>query len=525
MIPSFVIKKYLNRPLDDHQWMKRLTHEELDDMIADLRPRPKFGAKLRAHQKVGFLLGVSYESFSYWLDMGSGKTLLSLELFDYWRLCGVAKRMLVGVLSDKAFPTWEQQTAEYKPHLKCIALEGSSADKWDTLEHFRDGIGLVSYPGAVAMCHYQTPSGKWKLSKEHRQQLADKTDVLTMDESTYLGNMKSMSNLLFSYIARRVDHRYALAGLPFGRDPDMLYSQQKIIDKGESFVTKALFQEALFIKEKNQWSRSKYAFNYHFNKARELDLGRMMQHRSITYEEHECTDVPKMTKIRVPVRIDADIEAYYNQGIKELRKARGDFEATKNIFLRLRQITSGFIGLTNDETGEKIKLEFPRNPKLETLMDKIASLREDRKAVIFYDYTFSGRKITSELGFIKGFKHIWLWSGTKNTRASLNQFYTDPKCRFAVINNQVGAFSLDGLQKVANYMFFYESPVPVIRRKQAEKRIKRPGQPRKVYAYDLVVPGSVDERILDFHKEGTDLMKAVRRNPELLELNGGHDED
>jgi SNF2 family DNA or RNA helicase len=150
------------------------------------------------------------------------------------------------------------------------------------------------------------------------------------------------------------------------------------------------------------------------------------------------------------------------------------------------------------------------------LLELIGELRDDRKAVVFYDYTWSAKQITSSLSFLLDIKHIWLWSGTKNPRKQLHRFMTDPDCRVALINNKVGAFSLDGLQEVANYLFFYESPVGVIEREQAERRVRRQGQKRKVFQYDLIVPGSVDDRILDFHKEGRDLMATIRKDPTVL---------
>jgi SNF2 family DNA or RNA helicase len=89
-----------------------------------------------------------------------------------------------------------------------------------------------------------------------------------------------------------------------------------------------------------------------------------------------------------------------------------------------------------------------------------------------------------------------------------------------VINNKVGAYSLDGLQEVANYTMFYESPVSPIDREQAERRLRREGQKRRVFQYDLVTRGTVDEKILTFHAEGEELFKALVRNPKSILTSG-----
>jgi len=525
MILKSAVQRYLNEPRDDHRWLKDCSVGEIDDLIASLRPQPKLSPILSFHQKVSFYLGVAYPQFSYWIDMGGGKTLLTLELYKYWRSVGAVRRLLTFVISDKAFSTWETQVEQYEIGATVTALEGSGEQKWRALKQAPEqGIVLVAYQGATAMCSLTKPSkdgkNKWVISSDAVDALADGVDMLVMDESTMVGNHTSLYHELCDRIARRTEYRYALAGWPFGRDPTALWAQQAIIEQDcESFGTLGMFRAGLFSKEKNKFargSRARWAVNYIYNKRKAKYLNRMMQHRSITFEEHEWGDVPEVRHIIEPVRLGADQRAYYDQAADELIKIRGDFTATKNVFLRMRQITSGFLGYTGDEDGSKHKLAFKQNTKLEKLLDLIAGVRNNgRKITVFYEFTWSAEQISKALAKQRA-QHIWLWSGTKDTRKELKRFYEDDYTFIALIQNKVGAFSLDGLQHVANYQCFYESPVSVIARKQAEKRISRQGQKRKVIRYDLVVPHSVDASILDFHKEGTDLMTAVRKDPTVL---------
>jgi SNF2 family DNA or RNA helicase len=90
----------------------------------------------------------------------------------------------------------------------------------------------------------------------------------------------------------------------------------------------------------------------------------------------------------------------------------------------------------------------------------------------------------------------------------------------AVIQNQVGAYSIDSLQHSANYLFFAESPIDVISREQAERRLVRQGQKHKVFIYDLIVSGTVDQKILDYHSEGFNLFEELMRNPSKVLLGG-----
>lgn len=45
MIPSLAIKAYLGRSLENHHWVKGLTHKQLDEALKQLRPVPRLNAR------------------------------------------------------------------------------------------------------------------------------------------------------------------------------------------------------------------------------------------------------------------------------------------------------------------------------------------------------------------------------------------------------------------------------------------------------------------------------------------------
>jgi SNF2 family DNA or RNA helicase len=244
----------------------------------------------------------------------------------------------------------------------------------------------------------------------------------------------------------------------------------------------------------------------------------MVQHRSLTYTADECIDLPPELPIVELLRLPPDTRAYYEELVREMIAAKNNLRAMKNAFLRMRQLSSGFLGLKDDETGERAEIEFSPNPKLEWLLDKCDTFPENRKALIFYQYTHSARTIVAAFKREFNIDLPWLWSGTKNPRKVLTSFIDSPpdEAPFCLVNNQVGAYSLDGLQ-VANYEFFYEPPVSAIDHEQAKRRIKRQGQKhRTCFYYYPTVKGTVDEKILLFHKEGKDLFRSLLVNPGLI---------
>lgn len=521
MILTAAIEEYLARDLESHGWVKGLTEAQLDAALSRLDPVPDLHPSLRLHQKACFLLGVSYPQFCFWLDMGTGKTILSFELLRYWFQVGHVKRAIVFVTSDKAFDTWEKQLERFEVGLPLISLSGSSKDKWAQLEEFERGLVLVPYPGAVAMVSTRVKvkgkrGMKMQLDKKLVKKLLRWSDAFVLDESTRCGSPSSLTFKLVAQLRKQAKIRYALAGRPFGRDPTMLWAQHFLIDGGETLgETLGLFRAAFFSEQPNRWDPKGYAKDYTFKQAMKPELSKIIQHRSITYSADECIDLPPVVPIREVVHLPEEAEAYYKRALEDVKSAKGNVREMENAFLRMRQISSGFVGFKNDETGEKAEVELLENPKLDRLLELVEDLPEGRKAIVFYEYTFSGRKIVTALKE-RGIGAIWLWSGTFDAKKELNLFFKKPKVEVAVVNNRVGAYSLDGLQEVANYAFFYESPLSVIDREQAERRLIRQGQQHKVLQYDLVVRGTVDERILDFHAEGRSFFDAVLRQPELL---------
>ncbi len=424
MIPRHTIKRFLERPLDSHQWIKQVDRRGLLTAIDGLEPKPQLTSQMHTHQLGCFLLGVSYPGFAFWLDMGTGKTLITLELLKYWRQCGRLRRALIFITSDKAFPTWEKQIVRFGINVPYRLLEGSSTDKWQQLSEFDKGLVFVSYPGAVALVSRTVLKKKkkvWELDELLVTQLCTGVDAVVMDESTKASG-DSLTFKLMKKLTNRVEIRYALAGRPFGRDPTRLWAQHYLVDRGETLgETLGLFRSAFFVAVKNYWG-GPFSFDYKFKNNLRPVLSRLIQHRSIAYGADECIDLPKVLPIIEEVAFPQEAAAYYKRAVESIIESKKTtMREMKNIFLRMRQLSSGFVGFKDDETGERAQIEFDDNPKFDRLMELLGELPEDRKAVVFYAFTVSGRKIAAAA---KELNPIWLWSGTKDWRSDLHRFET-----------------------------------------------------------------------------------------------------
>lgn len=529
MIHPEVVAAFVARPADNHVWIKEVPERELDRELKRIGFAPaRPDLPLDRHQKACLLLGVAHEGFSFWLDMGTGKTRLALELARYLMQQGEVRHGLVLVPSEESiYSTWEVQCPLWAPDVPFVALGNSpSENKWREIEELPvPGLIICTYAGLVWLLSKRRPrksrgkvvkkdNGKAQQRAMRQTKLVDRMtatlDLIISDESTKLGNQGSTQFMAVRALRKKAKFYYNLAGRPFGRDPGLTWSQQWLADGGASLgETLTLFREAFYNTKPGYFG----GFEYTLRKESWPLITQKMAHRSISYTESECgAVVPVKTEI-VKVRLPEDADAYYQKAVEAVRLARGDKRTMQNIFLRMRQLSSGFVGFKDDETGERAQIVFPVNPKLIRLTQLIEEVPYDRKFVVFHDFTHSGRMVCEKLKQM-GIKHGWIYGGADDTATPLRRFNDDASMRGLVVNARLGAMSLN--LQIANYQFDFENPVGCIDKEQMDKRLPRKGQTRTVYKKELICFGTMDQRILNFHATGENMFDAIVRQPNLL---------
>ena len=518
-IPQRVIDSYLARQLPSLSWVKELTEAQVDEELSYIRPAPTFRCPLRHDQKVMFLLGVAYPGLVIMSDLGSGKSAVSLELLSYFYECGLVRRAFVFTPTDEVSDGWRDEIARWGYSIPHVRLTGSSRDKWGQLATLSSGVVIGTYIGIAAMVSKLYPvegadRQKREIVLRLIRDIVRDVDAVVYDQSTKLGSNASLSYKVCREFSAVAKFRYALAGRAFGRDAFVLWSQFYLTDRGAALGTSpGLFRETFWRREASHWGTK-----WTIRKRREPVLAAAIAASSIRYAIDECVQLPPKVRIRKECAFPAENWTYYDQVREELLAARGNYREVQNSFLRMRQISSGFVGFIDDDTGERAQIEFVRNPKLDLLMELIDEVPDDRKLVVFYEYTWSGARICREL-LKSGRKFGWLWAGTKDWTQIKQSFNEDPDFRIIVANWRKASMGLN-LQS-ASYLMFFESPISMVERHEAEGRIFRPGQKHKSLIFDLIMQGSIDERILDFHKEGVSLWKALIENPASIVKNSG----
>ena len=513
MLSENAKKAYLGCKFDNWDYLKGYSVPQLLKLYDELNLNVKWRQKPRKNQLVGVLLGLTLPEFMYLWDMGTGKTYTVLQVLAHRKKTDRLRRALILVKNVTNIYEWGGLIEHHTPQLSYCLLDGSSKERIRALKKTKAHLYVINYAGFTHLCCKKglgkgRKANKLVLDMKRVSAFANFFDALVLDEAHCVKNPNSLIFSICDRMAARIRFRYGLTGTPMGRNPMDFWAQFKVIDRGVSFGPSfSVFREVFFWEQR----RGRYK-TYIFRKRMKDFFTERIKHRSIHYESHECTDMPKDVRIRIPIRMGKVAREAYGKIVGMMLDDRDNDRLRDNYFVRLRQICSGFIGMASD-LG-KVEFDFPANPKLDYLESFFDELPNDKKVVIFHEFIPSGHKISKLLSNLK-IKHARLWSGVKDKGGELNRFKTDPSCRVMVANSGSGSTGLN--LQIANYVLFYESPVSPSVRKQAEARVLRSGQQEdKVFIYDLVVEDSVEEKILEYIAEGKSLYNELINNKKAV---------
>ena len=433
------------------------------------------------------------------IDMGGGKSALTLMLIRYRKACGERFKAVIMVPYITSVETWVEESAKFTPELQCVPLLGTTSANLARLSGPGD-LFVICYQSAVAMVTTRG-DGEWLLKASDVRKHFDGFDMLVLDEAHRCRDVTSLSYRMCRAISSQAEWVIGLTGTPFGKDPTPLWPQFYLIDFGETLGPTLSFYRSVFFNSKPGYFGG---MERTFKKRLLPTLKRLTKNRSIHYSLDEFADMPPLVPCIREITAPAVSEDYITLAKERLEKA-DNYQEINSSYIQLCQLSSGFLTLKGQDTG-KIQIAFDENPKLDACMEIIEGMPPDCKAVVFHKFIFSNGVVSERLKKAK-IKHARIWGGQRDPIGELRRFKSDPNCRVLVLNTRSGSSSLN-LQN-ANFLIFYEQPDDPIDRQQAERRVWRPGQSQRVFLYDLLVRGTWDRRIWQSNKDGESLLKRL----------------
>lgn len=515
MISKQAVEEYLNRRLDEHDFLKKLPYEVLKQELVNFNPRPIFRSPMKhwKQQLIGLLLFLTYDGFLFFSDIGSGKTRVALEAFSYRKRVKEVKRGMAVVLNDVNVWNWIDDSNKHTPHLRILPLVGTSEERWEKFLCIEQGdwdFAVISYPGLAYMCSWLAEVG----GKEKRKRVPNLTAIkdlmrkvsfLVFDEVHKCKNHRSLTYTICNQLCRLSKYYYGLTGTPFGRNPQDFWTQFYLIDRGETLGKTLGIYRAAFFLEKQDYFAGKV---YEFDKRKKRKLRKVIKHRSIYISGREVGGMPHKRRRVIELRPTSSQKEYYVAANDALINAVRQQEIETN-FIKCRMIASGFLTVKGED-DTKIVVKFD-NPKLDAIESFLENIPIGAKAIIVHEFIISGNMIADHLKKL-GVRFLALngQQGREKNRIARSEFKRNPKYKVLAMNWRSGGTGLDFPE--AAYMQFYESPVSPIERKQCEGRIWRRNSPGKyVYYEDIPIRGSKEIDILEYLEEGKDLFKELLR--------------
>ena len=450
---------------------------------ATLRPYQEEGLSwlqhLRAHDVGGILAD----------DMGLGKTLQTIAHIATEKEAGrMRDRPSMVIAPTSLVGNWQREIAKFAPHLHVIAYHGPRRHERGEALAGADVI-LTSYPLLI----------------RDLELLGDiDYHLLILDEAQAIKNARSQAHRAVKTLEARL--RLCLSGTPVENNLEELWS---LFD----FLMPGLLGSAERFRTVFRTPIERDGKESHMAALRERVAPYILRRMKDTV----ARDLPPKTEIVRPVDIaGAQRELYEgirvaaHAQVRSAIKKKGFAASTITILdalMKLRQVCCD-PRLVAVRSARAIR----KSAKYELLMDMVQKqLGQGRRILIFSQFTSMLALIAEGLREL-GIDHVALTGSTADRQKPIDAFQRG-KVDVFLISLKAGGTGLNlvGADTVIHYDPWWNPAA----QDQATDRAYRIGQTRPVFVYNLIVAGSVEERMLRLQRHKRHLADSI------LEPGGG----
>jgi len=467
------------------------------------------------HQKEAFEKSKNMKAFALLMDMGTGKTKVTIDTAAYLYLQNEINGMLIIV--QKGLPeNWLQN--EVPMHL---------SDDIDYISHIWNGKKTKK---ELKILERFLNSNKFKILAVNIEALRkpglainicnsflkDNNVLMIIDESTDIKTPTALQTKNIIKLSILAKFKRILTGSPVTKNPEDLFSQFLFLDPEIIGIKNFFgFKARYCIYEKqSKWEMNSKTmkmvqreFPVLIGFRRIAELKKKIRPYSFRVNLNECIDMPTKTHKLILLKMNKQQNELYEEMFKEscvniLNQSIDNLNQNHVIatielvkILRLQQITSGFLGL---DSGDEIPIAG-KNPKIEAML-KIC--REcSSKVVIWARFQYEHKLIISSLKKEFGESSVVAKVGCIDPDLAVKapfEFQNNSKVRFFVGNPQISkGFNLfaGNVNICMSHTFKYDD------RLQLMARTYRNGQKLPVLFIDLAIKDSIDMKIIDSLKQ------------------------
>jgi SNF2 family DNA or RNA helicase len=484
-----------------------------------------FKTKPFDHQMDAFLRSRDETDFAYLMEMGTGKTKVTIDVAAWLYSKSEINFLLVAAPNDVQ-RNWIER--EIPPHLpdwierrSCVWSGNMKKADWDDYHALFDpefkGLRIM----AVNFEQFSIGDKKWQRASPDKtkpyfgqalRSIFNSFDVLfAVDESSKIKTPGVRRTRRIINVGEKAKYRRILTGTlggPLEAYAQFYFLDPEILGFRNYFGYKHHFAE---------WQKRRLKQKGPDGKPREFEelvgyknldeLQEKIAAHSFRVLKRDCLDLPDKIYMQRIVHMTPDQKKKYtllkNQSILELKKAMKDGKQHAPVanvlvkYLRLQQIIGGWLpDIENPDSPALPIFDKPElNPRIKGLLD-ILEENGDQQVIIWARFRAEIEAITDILNLVYGKgKAVSFYGGTdKDARKEAIDGFQNGDIKFFVANPHSGGYGLT--LTAATTVIYYSNDFSLEARLQSEDRCHRIGQTSKVLYVDLKTEGTLDERIL-----------------------------
>lgn len=402
-------------------------------------------------------------------DMGLGKTLQTIAHIVTEKASGRADAPVLVITPTSLTGNWKRELEKFAPSLSVLEYHGPNRSKQvDALD--KADVVITSYP---------------IVTRDTEQLQANGWYMLVLDEAQTIKNPRSQASKAVR--ALEAEHRLCLSGTPVENDLGELWSLFEFLMPG-LLGTSEQFRATFRTPIERMGNQERLAMLR--RRVSPFILRRM--------KESVAKDLPPKTEIVRTVELAGDQRELYeairiaaHAEVRKVVRKKGIAASTIDILgalMKLRQACC-------DPSLVRVSAarEVERSAKLEALLHMLEEmLGRGRRILVFSQFT-SMLAIIAEQLRERGIRYTSLTGATGARQARVDEFQ-DGKAEVFLISLKAGGTGLN-LTRADTVIHFDPWWNPQAQA-QATDRAYRIGQQNPVFVYNLIVSGSVEERML-----------------------------
>ncbi|MCL2716343.1 MAG: SNF2 family helicase [Alphaproteobacteria bacterium] len=416
-------------------------------------------------------------------DMGLGKTVQALALIAVAKAAGRLEAPALILAPTSLMTNWRREAARFAPDLSVLVLHGA-----DRKERFGAIAGadivLSTYP---------------LLSRDHETLAAQEWSLIFLDEAQTIKNARAETTRLARALKART--RFCLTGTPLENHLGELWSLFSIAVPG-------------LLGDQKSFGR---IFRTPIEKLGDKARGRLLARRVRPFllrrtKDDVASELPPKIEIIERIafepaqsRVYEAIRLSMHDKVRAAITARGFAQSHLVILHALVQMRQCCCDPRLLRLSDRAAADAG-SVKLERLMAMLEELMEqDRRVLVFSNFVSMLRLIEAELQ-ARDMDYALLTGDTKDRAGQIDSFQ-DGSRRIFLLSLKVGGVGLN--LTAADTVILYDPWWNPAAEAQAVDRAHRIGQDKHVFVHQLVVAGTIEEKMLPIKEKKRALAETV----------------